>query len=133
MHVKSVDLKRLTKVLSLTQSDKDGEALAAFRTAEKILARSGIELPDLFSASGQKVVPETPNVLPQPANDKLIRHIRGLEKRISSLSAELSVEREGAIDLARQISVLQDGLKKKSEMAEGWRSLAWKILWEKEL
>ncbi len=132
MKAMGVDQERLTKVWSLTQSDKDGEALAAFRTAEKMLARSGIALPDLINSSDNDGSRPLSEARRNPENDKLVHQVHALANQVNLLKAELAVERDGAIDLAHQISVLQDSLHKKNEEAKRWREYAWNILWDKE-
>lgn len=47
-----LDREKLTKVLMLTQSDQDGEALAAIRAANAMLARSGQNWEGFLRAPG---------------------------------------------------------------------------------
>ena len=51
--VENIDLKRLQKILALTNSDKEGEAIAAFLMAKRLMAKWGLTFDaSLVSARG---------------------------------------------------------------------------------
>lgn len=61
----SEDFERLTKLLNLTQSDNDNEALAAVRQANKLLKNKNLSWPLLFKDQAEKQKPYRWHPCPQ--------------------------------------------------------------------
>lgn len=55
-----LDKNRLAKVLALTQSENDAEALAASRKANEIIKGEGLTWPDVFTATVNITLQRTP-------------------------------------------------------------------------
>ena len=73
---------RLTKVLSLTGSDKEGECIAAFLMAVRLMKRTGIGFADILKAG-----PESADA---PHNEADLRLYRSIEIEMMSLKNRLT-------------------------------------------
>jgi len=98
-------IARLTKVLALAESDQDGEALAALRAAQHMLAAQGMTLEDLVLAAA------TP-LRGRARHD--IDASRGLMKALQSRLAAAEDEING----------LRKDLGYATRLAERWKALA---------
>jgi len=120
--------ERLVKVLALADSNQDGEAMAAIRTAKSLMSHSGLSFKDLlYQMPEPNGWLETENNVTKASPD--LSALRNLLRQKTKEAEEYSdVIRE----LHQQISVLQSALDKKSNEATGWKDRAWKILWEND-
>ncbi len=98
------ELDKLCKVLALTNSDKSGEALAAFQSAKRLLLRQGLSFEDIvaqyFDGTGMA----------------LQQQIRALKKQNGSLQRELL---EQARELKDHKKAVEDLLNQVWELREG--------------
>ena len=121
MNANQINPERLRKVLALVDSDKEGEALAAFQMAKRMLAKGGMSFREIID-----IDLEPPAPAPAPKNDdsRLIWDVIMLRQRISALQAEIEQKsrslrnHENAVmDLAGQVFTLHESLYRKSYKA----------------
>ena len=97
MNSEHSDFNKLCKVLALTNSDKPGEALAAFQSAKRMLLSHGLSFEDIIS----NYFDDT-GMPPQ-------KQIAALKKKTASLKRELKDRKEAMDDLLNQIWELREG------------------------
>ncbi len=123
MQSAAIDTARLAKVLALTGSSHEEEALSAFRIARRQLASAGISLTDLLN---------------KPSDDggnrvsELERTLANLYQELERKNHELVDKDKTVIDLNRQISDLNMKLEVKDRETQGWRKRAWKFMWDRQ-
>ena len=98
---------RLNKVLALTDSAHDGEALAALRVTRNLLNHNGMNLSHLL----QKAVSEDTPAAPQ------LEFVRVSQDVVVRLQREV-------ISLQKRIAVLQNRLYEQQAEVNYWRNLA---------
>lgn len=110
MNIEESDLDKLCKVLALTNSDKPGEALAAFQSAKRLLLAQGMSFEDIvaryFDNSGMS---------PQQQISGLKKQKSILKRQNADLSYELGENRKAVKDLTRQLLELQAKVEGKDE------------------
>lgn len=124
---KNIENKRLSKVLAYVRSDHDGEALAAFHAARRIIKGSEYEkapLPLQFEDTLQTRQNTTFDFADQIPFDQ-----KKLHKLLADKSREVAGQTQIILDLNRQIETLEIALRNKSAESEGWRNRAWKYFW----
>ena len=84
MNTNQINPERLRKVLALVDSDKEGEALAAFQMAKRLLAKGGMSFRDIID-----IDLEPPGPAPKNDASRLIWDVIMLRQRISALLAEI--------------------------------------------
>ena len=115
MNTNLINPERLRKVLALVDSDKEGEALAAFQMAKRLLAKGGMSFREIVD-----IDLELPGLAPKSDVSRLILDVIMLRQRISALLAEIEQkshalrDHENAVmDLAGQVLTLHDSLYQK--------------------
>ncbi len=97
------ELDKLSKVLALTNSDKPGEALAAFQSAKRLLLRQGLSFEDIisqfFDANGMS---------PQKQLSILQNRNASLQKELFEQARELKEHKKAMKDLLNQIWEMRD-------------------------
>lgn len=120
-------IERLIKVLALTDSDQDGEALAALRQARQMLFAHGLSLTDLAATLAASPAPRQ-----KRAEIDITRGLmKAYETRLAALEAENRrlqkdlVQAERAIARWRELaeSTNRDSTKYQAA-ADKWRALA---------
>ena len=87
--VENIDLKRLQKILALTNSDKEGEAIAAFLMAKRLMAKWGLTFDGIVGFG------EGPFEAEKPSDRTLVElELISLRKRSASLQAMLEDKSE---------------------------------------
>ncbi|MDP6623832.1 MAG: DUF2786 domain-containing protein [Alphaproteobacteria bacterium] len=124
MATTAVDLGKLTKVLALTTSDQEGEAIAALRVARQLLERAGLTLVDLVRGGWAEGLTLT-GTADAEAQDALERSLR-------QATDEMRRQRGMILELNRQIESLEVALNRSSRENQGWRQRAWQNLWDSE-
>jgi hypothetical protein len=116
VNTNQINPERLRKVLDLVDSDKEGEALAAFQMAKRLLAKGGMSFWEIID-----IDLELPGPAPKNDASRLILDVIMLRQRISALLAEIEQkshalrDHENAVmDLAGQVLTLHDSLYQKS-------------------
>jgi hypothetical protein len=104
MNFDESELDRLCKVLALTNSDKPGEALAAFQSAKRLLLRQGFSFEDViaqyFDDSGMS---------PQAQISALKKQKMSLQRELNEHARELKEHKEAVKDLLNQVWELREG------------------------
>ena len=134
MFADRINQEKLGKILALVDSDYEGEAVAAFRTAKQFMVGSGISFGDLIQ-SARKFKTSPPKNDYHGARHKiaeLSRLLSTAQSLVKKKTQEIKNLRFITRDLGRQVSALEKALKCKSVESKGWRDRAWRILWEKE-
>ena len=117
-------------MLALTKSEHEGEAFAAFRTAQRLLDAAGVSFADILA---DKVTPILAEPKRQPTledAEELKKILRDTRVQLARKSEEVGQHQNQTIELSRQIMVLQEALIQKTKETEGWRERAWRIMWE---
>jgi hypothetical protein len=83
-----MDLEKLIKILNLTTSDSDGEALAAIRTANSLLKKSGKTWEDMFKAVPKPEKPYRWNTAPMKFSPSFFTQIMECKDFTSSLNQD---------------------------------------------
>ena len=84
MNTNQINPERLRKVLALVDSDKEGEALAAFQMAKRLLAKGGMSFREIID-----IDLEPPGPAPKNDASRLIWDVIMFRQRISALLAEI--------------------------------------------
>ncbi|MCH7937078.1 MAG: hypothetical protein IH994_08325 [Proteobacteria bacterium] len=115
MTANQINSERLRKVLALVDSDKEGEALAAFQMAKRLLAKGGMSFREIID-----IDLEPQATAPKNDASRLIWDVIMLRQRISALLAEIEQKsrslrdhENAVIDLAGQVLTLHDSLYRK--------------------
>lgn len=87
--LKEFDLKRLRKILALTVSRSEGESVAAFLMAKRLMARSGLSFTTALDFSAYET--DTPSTAIRTVVDM---EIVSLRKRVVQLQTELAEKTE---------------------------------------
>jgi hypothetical protein len=89
--------RRLSKVLSLTASDTEGEAIAAFLMARRLIRRLGLRLGDVITLPADAEADRASGADPQAGFEQcyptLEVEVMALRKRVRELGAELAASR----------------------------------------
>jgi hypothetical protein len=122
----ALDRAKLAKVLALSASHHDGEALSAVRAAERMLSAAGLSLAGLVEpvsalASGESAAARTPGALSAA--------LREARCQLAETARRAEAEAAAVAELRRQKTALEAALAYKAREAEGWRDRAWRILW----
>jgi len=127
----AINHERLTKVLALTKSDHDGEAFAAFRTAQRLLDAAGVSFADILTDKAIPILTPEPKRQPTLEDaEELKKVLRDTRVQLKRKSEEAGHHESQAVELSRQIAVLQEALIRKTKETEGWRDRAWRFMWE---
>jgi hypothetical protein len=98
------ELDKLCKVLALTNSDKSGEALAAFQSAKRLLLRQGLSFEDIvaqhFDDTGMSL---------QEQNAVLKKQKTSLQRETVEQARELKEHKAALKDLLNQVWELREG------------------------
>ena len=97
------ELDKLCKVLALTNSDKSGEALAAFQSAKRLLLRNGLTFEDAIAQYY-----DDSGMPPQKQIASLKKQKAALKRQINELARELNENRKAVKDLLNQVWGLQE-------------------------
>ncbi len=124
MSTTAVDLGKLTKVLALTTSDQDGEAIAALRTARQLLEKAGLSLVDLVRGGWAE------GLSLSGSSDAEAQ--AALESSLRQATAEMRRQRSLIDELNRQIDSLEAALDRTNRENQGWRQRAWQNLWDSD-
>ena len=124
----AINHDKLSKVLALTKSEHEGEAFTAFRTAQRLLEAAGISFADILTTTtiGGAGKP-TP---PLEEAEELKKILRDTRIQLARKEEEAGHHQSQAVELSRQIVVLQEALIQKTKETEGWRERAWRFMWE---
>ncbi|CAO3415605.1 hypothetical protein [Azospirillum doebereinerae] len=118
-----MDPDKLAKVLAMTESEHQGEALSALRAARIMLSRAGLSFRDLAErARSDRAMPDpspvvvVPPVTPAkpPPPDQLVQ---GLRRQVRDLELELAT-------LRRQLDKAAGDRDRHKDEADRWRRLA---------
>lgn len=128
----NLDRQKLAKVLAMTASEQDGEAIAAFRKAQKLLETAGVSL---FDVAEEALDNRRFGIFSRKANpanqtDEQFRlELQKLQARLDVKSRELAEKDRQMNDLLHQVATLEKALERQHEEARGWRLRAWRSLW----
>jgi len=134
MFADRINQEKLGKILALVDSDYEGEAVAAFRTAKQIMVGSGISFGDLIQTAkkSDKLPPKNVSPGARLKIAELSRLLSAAKSLVKKKTQEVNNLRLIKRDLSYQVSVLEKALISKIKESDGWRDRAWRILWEKE-
>ena len=127
MQKPAIDTEKLAKVLALTGSTHENEALSAFRIARRQLSKAGISLAE-FIDNPTGAQPE----LGKTCTRKLEAVLAKLHEELERKNLEISKREKALVVLTRQVSFLEDALISRERESEGWRQRAWRIMWEQK-
>lgn len=127
MQKPAIDTEKLAKVLALTGSTHENEALSAFRIAQRQLSEAGISLAD-FIDKPTDVEPEVDKTRTRKLETVLVK----LHKELELKNQEISKREKVLAELTRQVTFLEDALISRERESEGWRQRAWRIMWEQK-
>lgn len=126
------DQARLAKVLALTDSDQDAEALAALRSAKRILQKSGTTLADWLTSRS----PQMSFVQRDPRVPYLEQQLKRVRDRLEERDQEMAERKDATRKLSQEVLRLRRELDKKDQEldrraaeAKEWRHRAWSNLW----
>lgn len=104
MNFNESELDKLCKVLALTNSDRSGEALAAFQSAKRLLLRQGLSFEDIvaqhFDDAGMSLQEQVATLKKQ----KMI-----LQRQSNEQARELKEHKAAVKDLLNQVWELREG------------------------
>jgi uncharacterized protein YukE len=126
----AINQEKLNKVLALTKSEHDGEAFAAFRTAQRLLDAAGVSFADILADKATPILaqPKSPPTFEDA--EELKKILRDTRVQLAKKAEEVGRHENQTAELSRQITVLQEALIQKTKETEGWRQRAWRIMWE---
>lgn len=104
MNFDESELDKLCKVLALTNSDKPGEALAAFQSAKRLLLRQGLSFEDVVAQYF-----DTTGMSPQQQITTLRKRNESLQRELTEQARELKEHKKAVKDLLNQVWELRDG------------------------
>jgi soluble cytochrome b562 len=104
LNTEDSEFDKLCKVLALTNSDKSGEALAAFQSAKRMLLRHGLSIEDIVAAYFDKT-----GMPPQQKIETLQKQNTSLQRDLKEQARELKDHKTAMDDLLKQIWDLQEG------------------------
>lgn len=126
-------VEQLEKVLALTDSDQDGEALGALRMARRLLEREGISFGDLAQVArrGQSVFTQphfsSVQVQLEARIDQLMDEIDAHVEQNSSLSGQIEFWRKRAFELEQALVMNQAEANRWREMARETAERLWDL------
>lgn len=126
---RQLDHKKLAKVLALTASQQDGEAIAALRMAQRLLHSAGFSLEDM---AGEVLLDQDFTLPRSQSFDETTILKAALDKTQAKLDAkteEAAKQASLAHELSRQVASLEQALARQKSIAEGWRQRAWRLMW----
>ncbi len=121
-----INQAKLVKILALTKSTHDGEALSAMRAAQRILAAAGLTLSDMVAAN--LVAANSTAIDPVPAQDDansaLELALRDSRAQLARKTWEAARHAAEARDLRGRVDSLEKALARSNRDSEGWRRRA---------
>ncbi len=132
MTATAIDRAKLAKVLALTASDHDGEALSAFQAAQRLLANAGMSFLDLMDESDTMSKPSIRRTSLGETRNRAVELEQALRKtqaRLEESAREKARQEAMAIELSNHIKVLERVLEQKTKECRGWRDRAWRMTW----
>lgn len=103
MTIEESELDKLCKVLALTNSDKSGEALAAFQSAKRLLLRNGLTFEDAIAQYY-----DDSGMPPQKQIASLKKQKAALKRQVNELARELNDNRKAVKNLLDQVEDLRE-------------------------
>lgn len=126
------DQAKLAKVLALTDSDQEAEALAALRSAKRILQKSGTTLADWLTSRS----PQMSFVQRDPRVPYLEQQLNRMRSRLEERDQEMVERKEAArklsqevLRLRQELNKVEQDLERRTAEAKEWRNRAWSNLW----
>lgn len=125
--------EQLAKVLALTDSDHDGEALGALRMARRLLEREGLSFTTLANVArrGQSVFSQpyfsAQQVQLEAKIDQLMDEIDAHVEQNNSLSGQIDFWRRRAFELEQMLSLNQAETARWKEMARETAERLWDL------
>lgn len=134
MRLQDIDKNKLSKVLAYLGSEHDGEAMAAFHAARRLVAPHApfVDFTDKLQRD-RKSEAERRFSISQGEEQRQLRDlINQLRRRLSSQAREKAELSQMIDDLHLQIATLELALAMKTRESEEWRQRAWANFWKSE-
>lgn len=117
--------EQLDKVLALTDSDQDGEALVAVRMARRLLSRNGLNFSDLARAAvTQRPRINLPFSIFQQTDPYQEQELAQLRQQVADLKAEINTYTVQNEFWRRRATELEQNLTQTVAQSTRWRELA---------
>lgn len=127
MTFQAIDQAKLAKVLALTESDQEAEALAALRSAQRILKKSGYSLAEWLGNRSPQ--PQMSFIQRDPRVPYLEQQVNRLRERLDEQDREVAERKQAVRELSHQLLTLRQELDMRTQEAKDWRNRAWSNLW----